>query len=163
MPTFDRAKSTQEIRRILFTYPDCIDRGDIEGVVKLLTGVKMRGVRAASSGDAGVAPLSADDVRAMYAGIRLYGDGLPHTKHLITNIEISYNEDGTKADVQSDFVVLQALDDFPLQPIITGRYEEIYEHDGTAWRLTLRRDIPDLLGDLSRHVTPELLSHIPEH
>ena len=86
MSNFDRAKSTEEIRRILFTYPECIDRGNIDGVVRLLTGVKMcnsNGVNASSPPDDEIPTLSEQDVRDTYSGVILYPDGLPHTKHVI--------------------------------------------------------------------------------
>jgi SnoaL-like domain len=164
--TFDRAKSTEDIRHILFTYPECIDRGNIDGVVELLTGVKMcnsNGVNAISPPDDEIPVLSASEVRSMYSGVILYEGGLPHTKHVITNFDIRFSEDGTRADTRSYYVVLQGFDDFPLQIVITGRYEDTYQYNGTAWKLTIRREFADLLGDLSRHIKPELLAQLQTH
>jgi hypothetical protein len=168
MPTtsFDRAKATEDIRHILFTYPECIDRGNIDGVVELLTGVKMansNGVNAPQIPEEQLPTLAAEDVRAIYSGVILYDDGLPHTKHLITNVDIRFSEDGARADTRSYYVVLQALDDFPLQVIITGRYEDTYSNEAGKWRLRIRREYADLIGDLSKHVKPELIAQLETH
>jgi SnoaL-like domain len=153
---FDRAKATQEVRRLILAYPWSVDRGDIDGVVRLLEGVKLC---TTEDDEEAVPVLGADDVRRMYSGVILY-DGLPHTKHVITNIDIWFSDDGSRADSRSHYVVLQGLVDFPLQVIITGRYEDTFEFDGHAWRLRIRREAADIIGDLSRHVKPELLSQI---
>jgi hypothetical protein len=164
---FDRAKATEEIRRIILTYPECIDRGDIEGVVNLLTGVKMcnsNGILAPEVPEENIPTLSAEDVRSMYSsGVIFYDDGLPHTKHVIANIDVWFSEDSRKANSRSFYVVLQGLEDFPLQVIITGRYEDTYEYDGAHWRLRIRREYADILGDLSRHVRPEVLARLQTH
>jgi hypothetical protein len=164
--TFNRAKSTEEIRRIIVAYPDLVDRGDIAGVAQLLDGVKMcnsNGILAPESPEDEIPTLTADEIRNMYAGVIFYEDGLPHTKHMITNIDIRFTDDGRKAASRCSYTVLQGFDDFPLQVIIAGRYEDTYEFDGTAWRLRIRREYADLVGDLSRHVKPEVLEMLQSH
>jgi hypothetical protein len=55
--------------------------------------------------------------------------------------------------VSSSYVVLQALDDLPLQPIVTGRYRDTFGRDSRGeWRFEERRYAIDLAGDLSRHL-----------
>jgi hypothetical protein len=155
---FDRAKATEEIRRILFGYPECIDKGDIDGLVKLFTGVK----RPSRDGSGELRALTADEVREMYSSSnRYYEDGLPHTKHLITNVDIWFSNDNRTANARSYYVVLQSLKDFPLQIICTGRYEDEYEFDGTKWKLTVQtvHDC-DLIGDMTHHVYPEIEGHM---
>jgi hypothetical protein len=154
---WDRAKDLEEIRRVVLAYPAMIDRGDIEGVANLFEGIKMCSMDASEED---VPTLSADDVRGMYAGVILYEDGLPHTKHVITNIDIRFSEDGRTAISRSHYSVLQGLPDFPLQMIITGRYEDTFVFNGEAWKLRVRREAADIVGDLSRHVKPELLAQI---
>jgi hypothetical protein len=155
--TWDRSKSLEEIRRIVLAYPEMIDRGDIDGVAKLFDGIKMCTM---DTSEDNVPTLSAEDIRGMYAGVILYDDGLPHTKHVITNIDIRFSEDGQTAVSRSHYSVLQGLPDFPLQVIITGRYEDTFGFDGEVWRLRVRREAADIVGDLSRHVKAELLAQI---
>jgi hypothetical protein len=159
--TFNRAQSTEEIRRIILSYPDLVDRGDIAGVSRLLDGVRMcnaNGILAPEVPESEIPTFTADEVRNMYSGVIFYEDGLPHTKHVITNIDIWFTDDGQKAASRCFYTVLQGFDDFPLQVIIAGRYEDAFTHDGTAWRLRIRREYADLVGDLSRHVKPEVLA-----
>jgi hypothetical protein len=164
---FDRAKSTEDVRRIILTYPECVDRGNLEGVVDLLTGVKMcnsNGIMAPEVPAAEIPTLSAEDVRRMYSsGVIFYDDGLPHTKHVISNIDIWFSDDGRTANSRSFYQVLQGMDDFPLQVIITGRYEDSFEFEEDRWKLRIRREYADMVGDLSRHVRPEVLARLQAH
>jgi hypothetical protein len=161
---FDRALAREEIERIIVRYPECIDRGNIEGVVALLTGVKMgnsHGILAAEVPEDQMPTLSADDVRAMYSsGVIFYEDGLPYTKHVISNIDVWFSDDRRAANSRATYMVLQGMADFPLQVIITGRYEDTFEFDGETWRLRVRREYADIVGDLSRHVRPEVIARL---
>ncbi len=163
---FNRAKSTEEIRRIVLAYPDLVDRGDIAGVAQLLDGVKMcnsNGILAPEVPEDEIQALTADEVRNMYSGVIFYEDGLPHTKHVISNIDIWFADDGRKAASRCFYTVLQGFEDFPLQVIIAGRYEDTFDLDGSAWRLRIRREYADLVGDLSRHVKPDVLAMLQTH
>ncbi|WP_410968997.1 hypothetical protein, partial [Salmonella sp. SAL4444] len=50
------------------------------------------------------------------------------------------------------YLVLQAVDDLPLQPIIAGRYVDRFEPDRHGRHFAERRFGVDLVGDLSRHL-----------
>ena len=52
--TFDRALATEQIRRIILSYPELVDRGDLDGVGRLLDGVHFG---SASGRNAPVIPL----------------------------------------------------------------------------------------------------------
>lgn len=53
----------------------------------------------------------------------------------------------------SSFLVLQATDGLPLQPIITGRYVDRFEPDDAGgWRWAERRFTADLVGHLGHHL-----------
>ena len=96
-------------------------------------------------------------VAAFYRdGTRLY-DGAPRTKHIVSSTVVEGAEDGLLV-ARSSFLVLQATDDFPLQPIICGRYRDTFSADGDSWAFAERRFAVDLVGDLSRHLTYELRS-----
>jgi hypothetical protein len=71
---------------------------------------------------------------------RVYPEtGNPRTRHLCTNPII-------------DFVVFQAAESFPLQPIITGSYVDRFEKVGGSWRFAERRELVGQAGDLSAHL-----------
>lgn len=160
---FDRTKAAEEIRRIIMAYPEAVDRGNIPGLVELLSGVKMCnsvGINAPEVPEPAIPTLSAEDVQNMYSRVIFYEDGLPHTKHLITNVDIWFSEDEKSAGSRSFYTVLQGLDDFPLQVIIAGRYEDTFRLEHGQWRLSIRREYADLVGDLSRHVRPEVMERL---
>lgn len=140
--------SARAIENLLHRYAELIDLGDLEGVARLFAHGEIL-APAATSGAKGY-----DAVLAMYrASTRLYPDtGTPHTRHVTTNAIIEVDEAANRATARSYFTVFQSLDDFPLQPIISGRYHDVFErHDG-AWRFHQRRMLPEQWGDLSRHL-----------
>jgi SnoaL-like domain len=161
---FDRAKATEEIRRIIFSYPNCIDRGDIDGAARVLTGVKMSistGILAPEVPEDEMSTLSFDDAREMHTSTMvLYEDGTPHTKHVISNIDVSFADDARTASSRCSYTVLQQADDFPLQVVVAGRCEDIYEFDGKQWKLRVRREYADMMGNLSHHVKPEVIARL---
>ena len=83
--------------------------------------------------------------------VTLY-DGKPHTKHVMSNVQIDVDESGSTATAQSYITVFQALPpDFPLQPIFLGHYHDVFEKVGGEWRFKSRNISPDLIGDLRYH------------
>lgn len=139
--------SYYEIEKLLYVYAERLDGGDLEGVAEMFADAAILG----PSGDDGVR--GRDQVLAMYQGsTRLYEDGTPHTRHVITNPIIEISEDGDSATCRAYFTVFQALPDFPLQPVIAGRYEDEFQRVNGTWRFAQRRMLPNLLGDLSHHL-----------
>ncbi|MGN6695171.1 MAG: nuclear transport factor 2 family protein, partial [Aquihabitans sp.] len=93
-----------------------------------------------------------DEIAAFFArGTQLH-DGALGTKHLVTNIVL--DEPGADGVVvaRSSYLVLQAVEGLPLQPIITGRYVDRFAKGGGGWYFTERRFFVDLVGDLSHHL-----------
>jgi len=84
---------------------------------------------------------------------RIYPDNnTPHTKHVISNTIIEIEENNNRAAVRSYFTVYQSLEDFPLQAIIAGRYHDKFKRVNGSWRFNERIMLPELFGDLSRHL-----------
>ena len=136
------------IRGLLGTYCRLIDAGDFAGVGRLME-------RATLADEHGT-PIAtgAAEVAALYAATtRLHEDGTPGTQHLVVNT--GFDEpaaDGT-VTARSSYVVLQALDGLPLQPVVTGDYVDTFacDDDGT-WHFTERRFRIGRSGDLTRHL-----------
>ncbi|HEY3095442.1 MAG TPA: nuclear transport factor 2 family protein [Acidimicrobiia bacterium] len=141
MPSDD----VEAIRALIHEYAERIDNGDLDGVASLFTDGTW------SSPGRGTPLRGAEQVRRAYDGVILY-DGIPSTKHVISNVTIEMADDRTTATARSYFTVLQARPDFPLQPVIAGRYHDRFERVDDAWRFADRQIIPDLIGDLSRHL-----------
>jgi len=139
-------ESTHEILRLMNEYCYTIDRGDLDG----FAGLFEHGVFQVI-GQPGGALRGKSVVRKMLQGVTLY-DGIPHTKHVLSNVQIDVDESGDTASAQSYITVFQALSpDFPLQAIFLGHYHDVFEKIGGAWRFRSRKISPDLIGDLSRH------------
>ena len=132
------------IRALVFRYAELIDAGDLDGLAALFGHATWH-----SAGHDEVLRTAAE-VRRAYDAVILYEDGTPSTKHVITNVVIEVA--GERATARSYFTVMQARPDLPLQPIICGRYEDVFEHADGAWRFADRLIVPELLGDLSRHL-----------
>jgi 3-phenylpropionate/cinnamic acid dioxygenase small subunit len=136
-----------EIANLLFEYAARIDAGDFEGVAELFR----HGRILTEFGEL----VGYEAVLEMYrSSTRLYPDGTPRTRHITTNLAIRI--EGDRAHCDSTFTVMQALEDFPLQAIICGRYQDVLVRDAGNWRFEQRRMLPDLLGDLSRHLLFDL-------
>jgi uncharacterized protein (TIGR02246 family) len=141
VPTDD----AEAIRALIHEYAERIDTGDLDGLAALFTDATW------SSPGRGTPLRGAEQVRHAYDGVILY-DGIPSTKHVISNVTIEVADDAATATARSYFTVLQARPDLPLQPIIAGRYHDRFERAGGRWRFADRQIIPDLIGDLSRHL-----------
>ena len=148
--TFDRALATERIRHIVLTYPEASDTGDLPGVGRFMDGVRF-GPPGIPEEDLMVR--TADEAAASYKrAVIYYDDGLSHAKHLITNVDIEFSDDGSAAVATSTYVVAQARPELPLQFICTGGYQDSLERSDDEWALRTRREWMDLKGDMSFHV-----------
>ena len=140
--------SYRDIENLLYLYAERIDAGNLEGVAEMFSNAEILALDL-ENGVRGY-----DEVLAMYQNsTRIYEKtGTPCTKHVTTNAIIEVDEENNSATARSYFTVFQALDDFPLQPIIAGRYHDRFERVGGKWRFKERKMLPELYGDLSRHL-----------
>ena len=83
--------------------------------------------------------------------VQLY-DGLTCTKHVTTNVVVDVDEAAGRAEATAYVTIFQALPDFPLQPIFSGRYQDRLARIDGRWRWSERAVVGDLYGDISRHV-----------
>jgi len=140
--------SYREIENLIYLYAERIDAGDLEGVAELFADAQI----LALDQEDGVRGY--EEVLAMYrSSCRVYEQtGTPCTKHVTTNVIIEVDEAHHRAMARSYFTVFQAVDGFPLQPIIAGRYHDRFEKTGDGWRFRERKMLPELYGDLSQHL-----------
>jgi len=140
--------SRGKIENLLYIYGERIDLGDLEGIADMFVHASILAPAV------GAKVTGREEVLAMYrSSTRLYEDnGTPHTKHVITNPIIEIDEAKGLASARSYFTVFQVVDDFPLQPIIAGRYHDRFERVDGTWRFAERIMLPELFGDLSRHL-----------
>ena len=139
------------IEALLYRYAELVDGGDFPGIGRLFA----RGCIVAPAADKPIR--GAAEVQRLYeTSTRRYACGTPRTQHVVSNVRIVVDADRRAAAAWSRFTVFQATDDFPLQAIIAGRYEDRFARDDEGWYFSERRMQPVLIGDLSRHLLIEL-------
>ena len=139
--------SEREITRLVMTYAELQDRGDLEGVAALFRYGSFVVDKVAT-------PFrGSEEISAMKrAHDRMYPDGTLRTKHVTTNLIVDVDDQAGTATARSYYCVFQATDDLPLQPIIAGRYSDSFRRVDGRWWFHERFVHTDLIGDLSRHV-----------
>ncbi len=137
----------REILNLLARYMELTDAARQSEVAELFRHANIHG--KAGGEDLGTMR-GYEEFLASKAGERVYEDGTLKTKHLLTNVILDI--DGELARARSYFTVLQATEALPLQPIISGRYHDVFEKVEGAWRFRERTFLIDLVGDLSQHL-----------
>jgi len=141
----DPPSSYRAIENLIATYAELVDDGDFAGVGILLADATFTGGAGSVSGRDAIETMLRDS-------LIVYDDGTPRTKHVTTNVAIDVDEEAGTAVSRSYFTALQALPDLPLQPIVSGRYQDRFERRDGQWRFVERRVRTDLVGDVSRHL-----------
>ena len=136
----------QAIKNLVYRYPEAFDSGDFDAAVALFADARVRVAGADRD-------LRGDEVRSLLTDMVQLYDGAPSTKHVTTNVIVEVEGGGTQATARSYFVALQALPDFPLQPILAGRWHDRFEKVDGHWRFAERVIHADLMGDISRHLS----------
>lgn len=134
-----------DISRLIYTYAERIDAGDLDGVADLFEHATYRS-------QAGTEYRGAGAVLEVLRRMVILYDGIPRTKHVTTNVMIEIDRDKRTARARSYYTVFQATSELPLQPVIAGRYHDRFERLGDSWQFTDRLIFMDLVGDLSRHL-----------
>lgn len=152
----DVTTSYIEILNLVHRYPELIDGGDFAGVGHLLSHATLE--FEAEDGTVTTRATGADAIAASFATVRVYPDGTPRTRHVISNEIVEVDEEAGTALCRYYITVFQRTDDFPLQPVWANRYEDRLERVDGRWRIAHRRGYGHLPGDTSRHLEaqPEL-------
>jgi uncharacterized protein (TIGR02246 family) len=147
-------RSDRSIENLIARYAELVDTGDFGGLGELFAEGVFGG-----EGDAVVRGQKAVE-KTFRAMVRVYEDGTPRTKHVTTNIRVDVDDDAGTAESHSYVTVFQALPDMAMQPIVAGRYRDVFVCRDGVWRFAERRFTTDLVGDVSRHllVGPEVLA-----
>ena len=145
-------QSEDAIRRLMYLYAECVDLADFEGLAELFRHGEMTSNTATGG-------MSGDRVRDFYARTnKVHENGTLCTRYLATNIIVDVDEAADSASARSYFVVFQATERLPFQPIVGGRYHDDFERVGGEWRFKQRRVLVDQIGDVSEHLTFDLAS-----
>ncbi|WP_305778911.1 nuclear transport factor 2 family protein [Nocardia nova] len=137
--------SYRAIERLIADYALLVDQGDFAGVGALFA-------TGSFGSSAGMIEGSAAVEKMLSGTVIRYDDGTPRTKHLVTNLVIEVDEAEDTATGRSYFTVLQAAPDLPLQPIVSGRYDDRFHRPAGQWAFAQRAVTMDLIGDVSHHL-----------
>ena len=144
-----------QIVALIYRYAECIDSGDFEGIARLFEHATVRSGEYSFSGRETLLNLWRDMVR-------IYDNGTPLTKHVITNVIIDVDHQGSTATARSYVTVLQVkLPEFPLQVIVSARHHDTFERVDGSWRFSERIDITDLVGNMTWHTTTPYAAEVP--
>jgi hypothetical protein len=144
--TEDRLRAEDEITRLLFEYCSSIDTGRLDDTARLFEkgswylnpDTPFQGIR--------------DMAGFLWENVILY-DGVPKTRHVVSNIRIDIDADRpTSARSRSYVIVYQCVEGSVPQIIFQGAYDDTFVRDGQAWRFMDRRIITDGIGDMSKHL-----------
>ena len=133
----------------MYRYAECVDAGDFAGVAELFAHGRM------IAPDGSVLAEGYDGMLAFCREeIRLYPEtNTPLTQHVMSNLVIDGEGNEDTASSTCYYTVFQKTDTLPLQAIITGRYRDTFERSNGTWRFRERQTLPQLFGDLSKHLT----------
>ena len=134
------------IAALVYAYAERLDAGDLDGVAALFAQATVRSDRHT------LVRRGAHEALALYRDVVLLYDGLPCTKHVITNLLIDVGGDAASAQSRCAFTVLQARPQLPLQAILAGRYwDRFAREDASGWHFADRLIRVDFIGDLRWH------------
>lgn len=146
-------ESHHAIKDLMFRYAECVDQANFDGLAVLFAHGRVR----ASGAEENEAGVSGEAVVRLYAATnRVHPDGTLRTRHMSTNLRIDIDEDADTATARSYFVVFQATEKLPFQPIVGGRYEDRFERVDGDWRFAERYIHVDQIGNVEEHLTFDL-------
>ncbi|MDT4939773.1 MAG: hypothetical protein QOG80_3444 [Pseudonocardiales bacterium] len=134
------------IARLVFTYAERLDAGDLDGMAQLFEHATFR----SKGGE--MTLTGRDEVRAAFAGSVQFPDGTPATQHVTTNLYVDEDPDGAHAVANSAFTVLQGTATLPLQVVCAGRYRDEFVRTEDGWAFADRLVDIRFLGDVSQHL-----------
>ena len=147
-----------EIQEFIHRYAASVDNGDFDAVADLFRHgrIRTRDERGVERQWAG-----RDPIRDVFAATVRTWDGIPRTKHLVTNLSVAVSADGRKAVATSYYTVLHQPPEGRAYIVIAGRYEDEFKPIDGSWQLTDRFVYSDLFGDLSSHMkqTSQITTH----
>ncbi len=106
------------VQDLMFRYAECVDRALFDELGELF-----RHGSLGAEGTEGAEPMrGSSPIRNFYAATnKVHSDGTLRTRHLASNVVVEVDVAAGRAAARSYFVVFQATQAVPLQPIVSGR------------------------------------------
>jgi hypothetical protein len=144
-------ESHRDLERLMYRYASCVDLARWDELGELFAHGQ---VRASTSDDVS---RGASEVAHLWASVnKVHPDGTLRTRYVLTNVTIDIDEDAGTAAAEAYFMVFQATDRMPLQPIVGGRHFDRFKRlDGGWWFDEMFIQV-DQVGDISEHMLVDL-------
>lgn len=140
-----------DVERMLYDYCWGIDHGDFESTAALFGEAGLYGLVGAAA-----ARGSTQVLTMLRASVRTY-DGVPRTRHVVTNVVIDVAPDEQSATARCYVQVMHQAPGAAIGPIVVGTYlDQCHVVDG-RWQFAERRMHLELVGDLSTHLNAGFL------
>jgi 3-phenylpropionate/cinnamic acid dioxygenase small subunit len=138
-----------EIQEFTHRYASLVDTGNFDGLGDLFQHGRIR-----TKDEHGTERrwVGRDEIRKVFADTVRTWDGIPRTKHLVTNLSVTVEPGGKKASSRSYYTVLHEPPEGIAHIVIAGRYEDEFELIDGSWQLTDRFVHSDLFGDVKSHM-----------
>ena len=137
--------SRTQITHLINQYGFTIDTGDLQGFAQLFENAEWT--------VEGTEPrVGTQQVLDALSTVRIYEDGTPRTKHIVSNLDLEIDEVNNSAKSQCYVTVFQQTNDFPLQAIFCGHYFDRFQWVGGVWQFSQRMIRYMMVGDLSAHL-----------
>lgn len=141
----DRVAAEDQITRLLFAYCSGIDDGRLDDMARLFEkGTWFLNDETPFTGFDAVSTFLRENV--------LLYDGVPATRHAVSNIGIDLAEDRTEAQCRSYVIVYQCVPGSAPQIIFQGAYDDTFACSDGTWHFVERHIITDGTGDMSMHL-----------
>ena len=137
--------SRTQITHLINQYGFTIDTGDLQGFAQLFENAEWT--------VEGTEPrVGTQQVLDALSTVRIYEDGTPRTKHIVSNLDLEINEVNNSAESQCYVTVFQQTNDFPLQAIFCGHYFDRFQRVEGLWQFSQRIIRYMMVGDLRAHL-----------
>lgn len=141
----ERVAAEDEITRLIFAYCTGIETGQFDETARLFSeGTWFLNEETPLSGFEAVSGFLHDNV--------ILYDGIPCTRHTVTNIRIDLTEDRRNAHVDSYVTVFQSVPGAAPHIMFQGAYDDTFAAGANGWHFDERRIVTDGTGDMSLHL-----------
>lgn len=140
--------SEARICNLLFRYGEALDSGDLQGASGLFAQARLK-FPGLDDELFGSEPL----LQSFRDNVRIYEDGTPRTKHVITNPIVEVDEAAGTATCRSYYTVQQGFPGNEIKIVCSGRYYDEFTRIENDWHFSYRDySMMDLVGDMSNHM-----------
>ena len=124
------SSAEDQIRNLIHRYSEAVDSGQLEILDELFAHANLR-VAVGNKAPGPPRPGSAT-VKTYRDAIRVYADGTPRTRHLVSNTIIEVDEAAGSASARSYNTTLQQVPGKPITVIATAYYLDAFERIGDS-------------------------------